>query len=62
MQEPLGLEEQDQFDREMRPKDKHWDDLNLKGPQMCAMCAGNNSCNTKDNADFRALTNCTKDA
>jgi hypothetical protein len=31
MQEPLGLEEQDQFDREMRPKDKHWDDLNLKG-------------------------------
>ena len=45
----------------MLQKTKQWDDLKTRGPQLRALCIGNNY-NTKDNAVFGALKNCTKDA
>ena len=38
---------------------KHWGDLNVGGPQLRALCIGNN---TKGNHVFPDLENCAKDA
>ena len=40
-------------------KKMHWGDLNVRGPQLRALCIGNN---TKGNHVFPDLKNCAKDA